>query len=573
MTRLATLGVAVLAFWPAIALGQPAAKEFRPPDLSDQVAQLFSKWDRPDVPGCAIGIIRDGKLVYSRGFGSANLDAQAPNTPATIFETGSMTKTFTCASIAMLLDQGKISADDEIGKYVPELHEKARRIRLRHLIRCETGLWDSWHLMQLCGWSAEPIESPMSGDDVLALLAGQRTFHFEPGTQFKYSSSDYFLLARVVERVTGKSLADFAREHLFLPLGMTRTYYEVDPTRVVRDRAIGYYRDPPRKGDWRAWWPNATVIGGGGLRSTVEDLARWDKNALDSRLPRGKHLDELLNEGTLLGNRNVLDAVPTGSYRGLKRLQTTGGMPGFMGALVRFPDQRFSVVCLSNNSAEINPWKMAGQIADVYLADKLEPLAPKPAHKAATEKPAAVSEDEMRSKVGAYQDEYGVLFKVTFENGGLWNTNHLGEHYKLLPLSATEFRPDPYPEDTFVFARPSPDKPYSLTLKGPGGSYPFPRVELIDPATLKLNEYVGEFYSDELMTTYRIVKRDDRLWLRINSARWEKLEPTVRDTFAPERRHLYDNRVIAFRRDTKEQIVGLSAALWRVKGVAFEKRN
>ncbi len=465
MTRLATVGAVVLAFWPVLSVAQPAAKQPGPSGLADEVAQLFSKWNRPDVPGCSVAIVQDGKLVYSRGFGAANLDSQAPNSASTIFETGSMAKTFTCACVALLLDQGKISADDDVRKYVPELHENPRPIRIRHLIRCETGLWDSWHLKQLAGWSAEPIESPMSGDDVLALLAGQRSFPFEPGARFQYGSSDYFLLGLVVERVSGKSLAEFAQENLFRPLGMTRTYYEVDPTRVVRDRAIGYYRDPPRKGDWRAWSSN----GAGGMRSCVEDLARWDRNAYGSRLPRGKHLDELLTEGTLLGNRNVLDAAPTGRYRGLKRLQSTGGMPGFLAALVRFPDQRFSVICLSNNSAEINPWETAWQIADLYLADKLEPAPPKPTVKAA-EKAPAIPEADLRSKVGAYRDEYGVLFKVSFEEGGLWNTNHIGEHYKLHPLSATEYRPDPYPEDTFVFARPSPDKPYSLTLKGTDGS-------------------------------------------------------------------------------------------------------
>jgi hypothetical protein len=421
----------------------------------------------------------------------------------------------------------------------------------------------------------------MSGDDVLAWLAGQRTFPFEPGSQFQYGSSDYYLLGLVVQRATGKSLADFAQENLFRPLGMTRTYFETDPTRVVRDRAIGYYRDPPRQapprqGEWRAWSGNATLAGGSGLRSSVEDLARWDKNAYDSRLPRGKHLDKLLTEGMLLGNRNVLDATPTGRYRGLKRLQSTGGMPGYMAALVRFPEQKFSVICLSNNSAEINPWKMAWQIADLYLADKLEPVPPKPgeAVKEKVEKKApTISEADLQSKVGSYQSEYGVIFKVTFESGGLWNTNPLGEHYKLHPLSATEFRPDPYPEDTFVFARPAPDKPYSLTLKAGDGAWAFPRVELADPATLKLDEYTGEYYSDELMSTYRIVKRDGRLWLRINSERWERLEPTVLDSFAPERRHLYDNRVIAFRRDAKQQIVGFSVSLWRVKGVVFDKRK
>jgi CubicO group peptidase (beta-lactamase class C family) len=572
MARTTTMAAVVLALWPVIKCGEPGEGQPEPLDRAEQVTQRFSKWNRPDAPGCAVGIVQDGKLVYCRGFGSANLDSQAPNTPATVFLSASMTKTFTCACIALLLDQGRISPEDDIRKYVPELHQNAKPIRIRHLIRCETGLWDCWHLQQLAGWSAEPVESPMSADDVLALLAGQRSFAFEPA-KFHYSSSDYFLLGLVVQRVTGKSLTDFARDNLFRPLGMTRTYYEVDPTRVVRDRATGYYLDPPRTGEWRAWSPNATVVGGGGLRTCVDDLARWDLNAYDSRLPRGKHLDELLTEGTLLGNRNVLDATPTGRYRGAKRIQSTGGMPGFLAALVRFPEQKFTVICLSNNSTEINPWKMAWQIADLYLGDRLEPPPAQPAVGATEKKAATVSEADLRNKVGSYQNEYGVIFRITVEGGSLWNTNHIGEHYKLHPLSPTEFRPDPYPEDTFVFERPAPAEPFSLTLKADGGSWAYPRVELVDPATLNLEEYSGQYYSDELMTTYRILKKGDHLWLRVNSERWERLDPTVRDTFVPQRRHLYDNRVIAFRRDAKRQVAGLSAALWRVRGVAFEKRE
>jgi hypothetical protein len=248
-------------------------------------------------------------------------------------------------------------------------------------------------------------------------------------------------------------------------------------------------------------------------------------------------------------------------------------MPGFLAALVRFPEQKFTVICLSNNSTEINPWKTAWQIADLYLGDRLEPPPARPAVGATEKKPATVPEADLRSKVGSYQNEYGVIFRIALEDGSLWNTNHFGEHYKLHPLSATEFRPGPYPEDTFVFERPAPDKPFALTLKADGGSWAYPRVELVDPATLNLEEYAGEYYSDELMTTYRILKKGDHLWLRVHGGRWERLDPTVRDTFAPQRRHLYDNRVITFRRDAKRQIAGLSAALWRVRGVAFEKRE
>src|SRR5215471_9619185 len=193
--------------------------------LASQVDQLFAKCNNPGSPGCVVGIVRNGKLIYSKGFGSANLDYEVPNTPQTIFEIASASKSFTGACLALLMDQGKIDPDDDLRKFIPGMHKFDPPIRIQHMIRCRTGLWDQFHVMPLVGWDNLPIESPYSETDLLTVLAGQRKLPFEPGTEFHYGSGDYFLLGLVVKRVTGKSLADYARENLFEPLGMTRTFY------------------------------------------------------------------------------------------------------------------------------------------------------------------------------------------------------------------------------------------------------------------------------------------------------------------------------------------------------------
>ncbi len=441
---------------------------------SAKVDALLTMFDRPDSPGCAVGIVRKGELIHSKGFGSANLDYEVLNTPQTVFEVGSLAKSFTCACVAVLLDQGKLAADDNIRRYVPELHEFEPPIRIRHLIRCRSGIWAQWHITQLAGWSAEPIESPYSEDDLLALLAGQKSSPFEPGSQFSYGTRDYFLLGIIVKRVTGQSLAEFAKDNLFEPLGMSSTFIMEEPARIVKHRAVGYYRHP--KGHWMQWTQASSASGGRGVYTSVEDLCRWNVNFEDNRLPLGKHMKEFLREGTLLDNRNVLDARPTGSYRGLKRIQFTGGMPGYVAAFTRFPEQHFTVICLCNNST-ITPWEINSRIADLYLAEHLGPEQPTndmDAAKRAHDIVVKLDESELRDKVGAFRLRAdGRIWKIVFQDGKLFVHDHLNNVHPLIPLGRNRFQPQGgFFDETarFEFTRATPELPYSMTSYWIGGT-------------------------------------------------------------------------------------------------------
>ena len=570
MKTIVQTAILILLLSPPIS-GEPRDK--RTDDRAAKVDHIFAKWNRPDVPGCAVGIVQDGRLIYAKGFGSANLNYEVPNTPTTVFETGSMTKSFTGACIALLLDQGKISPDDDIRKYLPEMHRHDPPIRVRHMIRCRSGLWAQWHLVQLAGWSSEPIESPYSGEDLLTLLSRQKSLPFKPGTKFRYGSSDYFLLGQIVQRVTGKSLAMFAQENLFDPLGMKHTRFTQDPTQVVKHRAVGHYRNAD--GAWRQWSSNMTAVGGWGLKTCVHDLVLWERNFLKCRLPRGEYLDRFISDGTLLDNRNVLDATPTGSYRGLKRIQFTGGMPGFHAAMVRFPKHRFTVICLSNNG-EIIPWNVAKRIADLHLADKFpEPEPKKPSTDDSPHRFIELPEKDLRSKVGAYRMKgVGPIWTITFRDGVLYWTDQLKRTYPLKPVSATTFRPrgSPIDDNEFVFHRIAADAPFSLTLQWTDGKLKFERVVLVTPTKEELSGYAGEYFSDELAVTYRFAIRDAGLWLRVGNRRWERLDPMLRDEFTPHVARPFDLRIFTFLRDETNKVGGVNVALARVKGVRFERR-
>lgn len=552
-----------LAMFLAIAIAAPYAWA-EDNALESETAAQFQAWDRPDVPGGATAIVRDGRIIFTRGFGSANLDDRAPITTQSIFEMGSISKSFVCAALAVLMDQGKVGTEDDIRKYVPEMPSRDPPILVRHLVRCESGLPDYWFAMQLAGRN---IEDAYTRADVLALLTRWKTLP-PPGSRFAYSSSDYVLLGLIIERVSGKTLADFTRENLFGPLEMTRTYFEDEPTRPVVNRVVGY--DKRRAGGYRRWAINARVVGGAGLKSCIEDQIRWLANFDSNRLPSGPFLDRFLATGTLLDNRNVLDMEPTGSYRGLKRIQFTGGLPGFQAAVVRYPNQRFAVICLSNS--DLNPFTNARLIADRHLASQF--TAPAATSPPMADSPAvSVPIEDLQNKVGDYELLDGRIWKIAVSDGMLICDNYVHDRMGLEPLNATLFRTRDKSGDLFQFRRDATNGPFMLNVSDADGWRSECRpVELVSPGKAQLEECSGVFFNEGLLATYRFAVRGGKLHLQVNNRGWEPLDSTTRDRFVPHVRSNDDNRIIQFLRNDQGRVNVATVDLWRVRGVRLLKQ-
>jgi CubicO group peptidase (beta-lactamase class C family) len=547
-----------------------------PSALADEVAdkanaarvdKLFETQTKPGSPGCALGIVRDGKLIIARGYGMANLDDDVPITTRSVFEVGSMTKSFTCACLALLLDQGKISPDDDIRKYVPEMPRYDPPVTVRHIIRCEDGLREYWHAMQLAGWN---INDAWTQEDMFALVIRQRAPTFRPGSKFAYNGSGSLLLVRAIERIAGQSLARFADKQLFGPLGMTSTYLEDNPGRVTKHRVIGY--DVTPDGRTRRWMMNSNVVGMSGLKTTVEDLFKWDQNFYANRLPDGPYLRAFLETGTLLDNRKVLDVNPTERYRGLKRMGFTGGMPGFVAGFVRFPEQKFSVICLSNDCFRVQPWKVALRIADIYLADQMTEEKKRPAPKYEF---VDLAESDLIDKAGPYR-MHGtrIIWTVSVAKGGLALTNRMGHTDRWQAVSPTRFRAPAGPHQgthTLVF-EPRCDKRFNMRLENDDEPVDeFEPIQLVKPDTKQLSAYAGKYYNAELNATYTFSVRDGSLFLQVNNRRHERLAPTTADEFIPELRTPDDARMITFIRDGKRTVTGFTVRLWSIEGMTFEK--
>jgi CubicO group peptidase (beta-lactamase class C family) len=345
----------------------PQEKTPTSPAWAGAVDALFATWDRPDSPGCALGVIQDGKLVHARGFGSASLEHAVPITPRTIFDIGSTSKQFTAASIGLLVADNKLAVTDEIHDWVPELADYGARVTLDHMLHHTSGLPDYLGLMDAheADWTTPK--------DALDALAAVKALDFPPGTKFAYSNTNFFLLSLVIERASGEPFARFAKERIFAPLGMNDTLLFDDHTLVIPHRATGYL--PRKGGGFRVDMSDFEQLGDGGVQTCVEDLLRWDANFYTHTVG-GDALQTFLHATGTLADGKPIDyarGLFVDTFRGLRRVHHAGAWAGYRAELMRFPEQKTSIVCLQNLASR-SPTDLCEGVAAIVLKDALEPL-------------------------------------------------------------------------------------------------------------------------------------------------------------------------------------------------------
>jgi CubicO group peptidase (beta-lactamase class C family) len=342
-----------------LAVAQPAAAQ-PSPGVTRWIDSIFAPYNRRGMPGCAVGVVQRDSLVYSRGFGEAVLLNHVRNTPATAFYIASLSKQFTALSILLLEQDRKLSLNDDIRRWVPEV-PKLGTITLRQLLQHTSGLRDYYGLLGLNGWRQNEL---LTEREFLELISRQRALNFAPGTEFLYSNTGYALLGIVVRRASGRSLRDFAAERIFTPLGMKNTQYRDDHTQAVDHEAIGYVS---QDGGFTVSIPQLDVVGDGGVFSTVEDLARWDAN-FDSGAIGGREGMKLLQQtATLPDGRSTGYALglSVGNFGGARVVSHSGAYGGYRSTYLRFPDEHFSVITLCNVSVMSS--QLGERVASLYL--------------------------------------------------------------------------------------------------------------------------------------------------------------------------------------------------------------
>jgi CubicO group peptidase (beta-lactamase class C family) len=538
-------------------------------DAADAAAQtpaavagnLFAKWNSAATPGCVLAVSRPEQPVLKLAYGQSDLEHGTANTPDTVFEAGSVSKQFTAAAVLLLAQDGKLALSDDVRKYIPELPDYGKPITLDHLLTHTSGLRDWGSIVEMEGWPRGT--RAVSMEQALTVIARQRGLNFPPGERYSYSNSGYVLAAFVVQRVSGKTLAEFTRERIFQPLGMARTQWRDNFRRVVPGRAVAY--STAGKG-YEQDMPFEDVYGHGGLLTTVGDLLTWN-DALTRNL-LGKDISAQLERRPVLPEGRVGNyghGLITQSYLGAAEVSHDGATAGYRAWLGRYPGQRLSIALLCN-AGDANPGRLARAVAQELLAAP----APAPAAlaaPAASAVPAAQAAGAAAAPVAA-SSALGV-YAGTFYNELTANPVIVALRDGVLVLpNGTPLRPlegSTFAVNTGTFAFSGPDR----FVANPGGGelMSFRRVAAEPPASAALSAYTGRYGSDEALASYDVAPDGDKLAFRLFGKPESvlRLKPLAPDVFGGE------SIVVRFERDAGGRITGAVASTHRLYGLHFKK--
>jgi len=533
----------------AVSLQQSAAV-----DLA-AVAAVFQEFDGTRTPGCAVGVSMEGIPVLLRAYGMADLEHDIPNTAETIFEPGSVSKQFTAAATILLALDGVISLDDDVRKYIPELPDYGDVVTIRHLLHHTSGLRDWGSVAGIEGWPR--TRRAHTHTHVLDIASRQLSLNYPPGEYYSYTNTGYNLQAILVERVSGMPFAEFSKERIFEPLGMTRTQWRDDFTRVVKDRAMAYRGG--RDGTWSTLMPFENVHGNGGLLTTVEDLLRFTRNLETGELGGPSFIEEMHRQSVLNSGQVHFYAsgLQIGEYRGLPIVEHSGSTAGYRGHLTRFPDQGLAVAVMCNTTTG-NAGGLLREVADLYLGDAVQD--PEPPAPPAT---VVVAPERIAALAGNYRvsdgDRKGTLFTVAARNDRL-----LAAGTELYPVAGNTFESARGTVLQFD-AAPLADGRPAATLNPDSEPVRLEPVPAFDPGPGELREYVGSYRSDEAEATYTMTVEEGSLVMKDRWGEGSTLRPIYPDAFGS------GGTTLIFRRDASGRVTEMSWSESRVWDLRFRK--
>ena len=477
---------------------QPMDDQPAPPDMARGIDAVFADMDRPGSPGASVAVIRDGRMLYSRGYGSAQLELGVPVTPSTIFHVASVSKQFTAMAVTMLAAEGALDLDDEVQEHLPWVPDLGRPVTVRQMIHHTSGIRDQWELLAMAGWRLDDV---ITTDHIRRLMERQRGLNFEPNSEYLYSNMGYTLLAQVVEAETGSTFPDYTAREIFGPLGMERTHFHDDHEMIVPGRAYSYA--PVDSGGFRKSVLSYANAGATSLFTTAEDLARWLDNFRHHQVGGDAVMAQMqvrgvLNSGDTIGYAHGLSM---GEYRGLATVGHGGADAGFRTAVTWFPDPNVGIVVLTNVSNG-NPQGRLFQVADIVLGDVFPEGAESEESEEATahaEVTAVASDAALEGAPGRYRTSIGPVATVERDGSRLIFRIPDGPTSEMIPLSVTEFDLP----GIGVTARFDADW-NGFTALGPEGEEvgTGERLSGLPVTDAALLEYEGTYYSSELDALY-----------------------------------------------------------------------
>jgi len=526
------------------------------------IDSIFAAWDKAEVPGCALGIIKNNELIYAKGYGLANMEYNIPNSATSVFRIGSTSKQFTAACIVLLAEKNKLKLSDNLKSLFPDFPEYAEKITIGHLLNHTSGIRDYLQLSYLKGLGNDDF---YTDEDIMNWLINQSDLNFAPGEEYLYSNSGYWLLGQIVKKVSGMNMAEFAKKELFEPLGMHNTHFHNDHTQIVKNRASGY--TPASNDSYKIRMTNLDMIGDGGIFTTINDIKKWDDAFYESTTLSRTFWDMMTQQG-ILNNDEVIGyaaGLMIGKYKGLKTIRHGGAFVGFRAELLRFPEQKLSIAIFANR-ADANPSRMANQVADILLKDKLiEEVVAK------SKKPEIVvpkEEFQLNQLVGSYEIQPGVVAKLTIKNDSLnvfqtWNKSS----YNIAKISANRFEIPGTENLVFTFSNLKDGFTQTLTVLQGDRETVASRKEEVNITKVNLNDFIGSYYSKELDVNYNFEIENENLLVSVEGQQ-SKIECTISnsDEFSSQL------GLVRFQR-TAGRISGFELDSGRVKNLKFTKNN
>jgi len=405
-----------------VACGATMLAGAREQGREQQVDAIFAQYAKPGSPGCSVSVARDGRLLFTKGYGYADLEHNIAITPDTLFYLASVSKQFTGISIGILIQRGVVRLDDDVRKWVPEMPNFGNTVTVSHLLHHTGGVRDFLGLQALAGY---PEDEPLTEREFLAMMSRQKALNFAPGAEHLYSNSGYALLAMIVKRASASSLKAFAAKEVFTPLGMLTSRFRDDHREPIPNRAIGY---APANGGFRQSVPTFDVVGDGGLFSSARELAMWDPTDLPATVGQPGLAELISKPGTLKNGTPVPYAMGLriDTYRGLSILRHGGAYGGYQTDVTRFPGKRMGVTVLCNQSnAQAWQWGTGGlaqQVADVFFADRFAaPVSANTTQAAAAPASAArpTLTGEPAERTTMFSEELDTTWAVSIWDSGL----------------------------------------------------------------------------------------------------------------------------------------------------------
>ena len=525
-------------------------------DQSKVVAGAERVWERTlkgytaPGPGCAVGISLNGQSVFEKAFGLAEMEHNIPNTPQTIFESGSVAKQFTAAALVLLAQDGKLSIDDPVKKYIPELPEYDKPITIRHILNHTAGLRDWGSVMSLTG--AGRGDRVVTQDIALDVIVRQKGLDFTPGAEYSYSNSGYQLAAVIVERVSKQKFGAFVEERLFKPLGMTKSSWREDYQKLVPGRAQAYSRSG-ENAPWRLSMPIMNVVGNGGMLTTVGDWLKWnamlDARSMGAPLVQALETQGVLNDGRKINYALGLDVT---SYKGLKEISHGGATAGYITFLARYPEKKLSIALLCNGS----PPPFSGQLVHSFVDEILGPFPEDPK----APEGVAMTEDQLKKFVGIWRNERSRNVNRTVLDKGVLKLNN----NPLKPMADGSFLLGTSVKMKFTLDKDG--KPIKADIFNDDGSVTnLTAQQEWTPTAADLAAFAGDWYSDEARTTLSVVLEGEKAYAVQPGAFKVEMRPIYKDAFFAQ------GTVLWATRDASGKIDKLHATASRMRDVPFTR--